>query len=43
MHFFSILILTYIKAKFEYVCFIDKGKNDFKQHIKELEKLVKEL
>ncbi|MDD4217027.1 MAG: DEAD/DEAH box helicase family protein [Bacteroidales bacterium] len=29
--------------KFEYVCFIDKGKNDFKQHIKELEKLVKEL
>lgn len=29
--------------KFEYVCFIDKGKNDFKQHIKELEKLIKEL
>ena len=29
--------------KFEYVCFIDKGKNDFKQHIKELEKLIKKL
>ena len=29
--------------KFEYVCFIDKGGNDFKQHIKELEKLIKEL
>ena len=29
--------------KFKYVCFIDKGGNDFKQHIKELEKLIKEL
>ncbi|MEA3317855.1 MAG: hypothetical protein U9R54_07850, partial [Bacteroidota bacterium] len=29
--------------KFEYVCFIDKGKNDFKQHIKQLEKLIKEF
>lgn len=29
--------------KFEYVCFIDKGGNDFTKHIKELEKLIKEL
>lgn len=29
--------------KFEYVCFIDKGGNDFKLHIKELEKLIKKL
>lgn len=29
--------------KFEYVCFIDKGGNDFKQHIKELEKLINKL
>ncbi len=28
---------------FKYVCFIDKGGNDFMQHIKELEKLIKEL
>ncbi len=28
---------------FKYVCFIDKGGNDFEQHIKELEKLIKEL
>ncbi len=28
---------------FEYVCFIDKGKNDFARHIKELGKLIKEL
>jgi hypothetical protein len=29
--------------KFENVCFIDKGGNDFKKHIKELEKLIKKL
>jgi len=28
---------------FKYVCFIDKGRNDFTKHIKELEKMVKDL
>jgi hypothetical protein len=28
---------------FKYVCFIDKGGNDFTKHIKELEKMIEEL
>ena len=28
---------------FKYVCFVDKGRNDFNKHLKELEKIINEL